>query len=83
MSSGGGAFVPAEPADDDRVEGGVGLSVAAAVEAVAVGLAGRCGDRGDAAQHREGSFGVDAFGVLSDGDQELAGDVGTDTVEFE
>lgn len=59
-----GSGVPAEPAERDAVGGGVGLSVAAAVESVSVGLSGGRGDRGDAAEHRERGFGVEPVGVL-------------------
>src|SRR5690606_14532949 len=50
---GAGAGVPAQAADGDPVERFVGLSVAAAVEAVPAGLAGRGGDRGGTAEHGE------------------------------
>jgi hypothetical protein len=43
---GAGAEIPAQAAEHDAVERFVGLTVAAAVEAVAVGLAGGGGDRG-------------------------------------
>src|SRR4051812_25493730 len=42
---GTGAGVPAHPGESEAVQGGVGLSVAAAVESVAVGLAGGGRDR--------------------------------------
>jgi hypothetical protein len=41
--------VAAQTSDGDAVDGGVDLAVAAAVEAVAVGVAGADRDRGDAA----------------------------------
>jgi hypothetical protein len=51
---------------------------AAAVEPVPVGSPGRGGNRCDAAEHGEGRLGVQSVGVLSGGDQQLAGDVGPD-----
>jgi hypothetical protein len=48
-----GAFIPAQAGLDDAVEGGVGLSVAAAVQAPSLGLAGGLFDRADAAQGGE------------------------------
>ena len=51
-----GACVPAQPGQGDAVEGGVGLSVAAAVEAATAGLAGGCFQRVDAAQGCEGGL---------------------------
>ena len=44
-----GLCVATRAGDGDAVNGGVDLAVAAAVEAVAVGLAGADGDGGDAA----------------------------------
>ena len=43
----------------------VGLSVAAAVESVAVGLPGAGGDRGGAALGGEGCLGADSVGVVA------------------
>ena len=80
---GAGAGVPAQPAEHDAVEGGVGLAVAAAVEPVPVGLAGGGGDRGDAAEHGERGLGAQPVGVVPGGDQQLAGDVGADAVQGE
>jgi hypothetical protein len=54
--------------------------VRAAVEPVAVGLAAGGGDRGDAAQMGERSFGSHPVGVVSDGDQQLSGDLNTNPV---
>jgi len=48
-----GAGIPAQAADHDAVQGGVGLPVTAAVEAVAVGFAGGCLDGADAAEGGE------------------------------
>src|SRR5690606_2753378 len=77
---GAGAGVPAQAADDDPVERFVGLSVAAAVEAVPVGLAGRGGDRRGTAEHRERRLRTQPVVVVAGGDQQLAGDVGADAV---
>jgi hypothetical protein len=54
------------------------LTVAAAVEAVSLGLARRRGDGADAAQRSECGFAGEPFGVVAGGDEELAGDVGAD-----
>ena len=51
----------------------VGLSVAAAVESVAVGLPGAGGDRGGAAQGGEGGLGADSVGVVAGGDEQGGG----------
>jgi len=59
------------------------LAVAAAVEAVPVGLAGRCWDRGDAAEHRERGLRMQAFGVLPGSDEQLSGGVRADAVGVE
>ena len=76
---GDGGLVPAHAHDDASVERGVGLAVAAAVEAVAsVGLAGPGRDGTGAAHLRERRFGADPVGVVAGGDEELAGDVGAD-----
>jgi hypothetical protein len=48
-----GAGIPAQAADDDAVQGGVGLPVTAAVVAVALGFAGGCLDGADAAERGE------------------------------
>jgi hypothetical protein len=70
----------AQAAEYDPVEGGVGLPVAAAVEAVPGGLAGAGGDRGDAAEHGECGLGGEPIMVLAGADQQLAGDLGADAV---
>ena len=53
---GAGGGVVAQAAEHDPVEGGVGLAVAAAVEAVSLGVAGGCGDGVDAGEGGEGCF---------------------------
>ena len=78
-----GALVPAEPGQDDAVEGGVGLPVAAAVEAVSLGLAGGCFDGADAAQGGEGGLASQPFGVVAGGDEQRGGGVGADAVAFQ
>jgi hypothetical protein len=77
---GAGAGVPAQAAQHHAVESGVGLTVAAAVEAVPGGLAGRGGNRGGAAEHGERGLGGEPVVVVAGGDQELAGDVCADPV---
>jgi hypothetical protein len=61
------------------VEGGVGLSIAASVEVVAVGLSARGGDRADPAECSERCFADEPIRVAADGNQQRGGDVGTDT----
>ena len=75
-----GAGVPAQAAEYDAVERGVGLPVAAAVEPVPGCLAGAGGDRGDAAEHGERGFGGESAVVLSGADQQLPGRVGADAI---
>ncbi len=78
-----GAGVPAQAAEGDAVERGVGLAVAAAVEAVSVGASGAGGQGRDAAERGEGGFGDESVGVLAGGDQDLPGDVGSDAGQGE
>src|SRR6266540_899902 len=80
---GAGALAVAEPADGDHVQRPVGLSVAAVVEAVAGGAAGAGGDRGGAADLREGGFAVEPLDVLAGGDEELACALGADREELD
>jgi hypothetical protein len=72
---GPGLVVPDEANDDDAVQGGVGLPVAAAVEPVPVGLAGAGRDGVGAAERGEGGLGVQPFGVVAGGDQQRGGGV--------
>ncbi len=51
---------------DGGVQGLVGLTVAAAVESMASGLAGRCQDGRDAAQAGERGFGGEPFRIVAD-----------------
>src|SRR4028119_1069669 len=71
-------LVPASSNDDGAVEGGVGLSVALAIQTVAaVGPSGVGGDGAGAAQMGEGcpdQLQADAVGVVPGGDQHLGGD---------
>src|SRR6266700_6855830 len=53
-----GRLVVAHADEDDPVERRVGLPVAASVEPVPAGLAGRGGGRLGAAEHREGGLGA-------------------------
>lgn len=54
------------------------MAVAGAVEPVPVGLAGRGGDRRDAAEMRERGLAAQPFGVVAGRGQQPAGDVGPD-----
>src|SRR6266536_909552 len=60
-----GGLMPAQPDQDDPVQRGVGLAVAAAVEAVAGGLARGRLDRRGAAQHREAGVAAQPVGVVA------------------
>src|SRR6266516_2637235 len=60
---GRGGLLVAHADEDDAVECGVGLAVAAPVEPVAVCLARGGVDRGGAAEHREGGLGAEPFGL--------------------
>ena len=55
------------------MQGPVGVAVAAAVQPVAVGLAGAGRDGRDPAQVGEGGLAAQPVGVLAGGDQQLAG----------
>src|SRR5262245_11464959 len=73
-----------EPHDRDDVERAVRCSVAASVEPVTVALLAAARRlRGDSAELRKCSFVADAVGVVSDGDEELAGKFGADTEDVE
>src|SRR6266498_420963 len=76
---GAGVGVVAHAGYDDHVEGAVGLPVAAAVEAVAFGLAAGGGYRGYPAQRGEGCLGVQPVGVVATGGQQLGGGFHADT----
>ena len=68
-----GARVAGQADQGDLVQRPVGLSVAAAVESVAVGPPGAGGDRGGAAQGGEGCLGADSVGVVAGGDEQGGG----------
>ena len=75
-----GAGAGTEPHTDDngQVQGLVGVAVAAAVQPVAVELAGAGRDRGDSAQVGEGGLAAETLGVLAGSRQQLAGVVVAD-----
>ena len=60
-----GRLVAPHPDNDHTVQGCVRLPIAAAVEPVPVGLAGRSRDRRGSAQVREGGLVVQPFGVVA------------------
>lgn len=71
-------------AHDNGPQGAVGLSVAAAVQAVvAIGLAAAGRDRSDTAEPGEAGFVVQPLGVVTDGDQQRRGGVRTDAERLE
>ena len=72
-------MVASAAGEHDRVQGAVELAVAAAVEAVADGLAGAAGDRGCAGEARERGFGAESAGMRP-GDEELGGGDRADAV---
>ena len=69
------------PADDDgAIEGGVGVAVAASIEAVpAGGHPGRGRDRARAAARREGGVRTNPVRVIAEDDQQLGRGVGAHT----
>jgi hypothetical protein len=75
---GAGAGVVAEPAENDHVEGPVGVAVAAAVESVSVGAAAAGGDRCGTTQVGEGGLGPDPVRVVAGAREELSGDFWSD-----
>src|SRR5438309_7854759 len=75
---GAGAGAAAEPADGDQVERAVCFAVAAAIEPVSGGAAGRGGDRAGAAEASEGGLVAESFDVLAGADEELAAVLGGD-----
>lgn len=81
---GDGGWVPSHADDDHAVEGGVGLAVSTAVEAVtAAGFAGTCGYRAGAAQFGERGLGADSVCVITGNDEHLGGGVEPDTESFQ
>ena len=66
--------------DDGSIEGGVGLSVAASIEAVpAGGPPGRGRDRTRAAELREGGVRTNPVGIIAEDDQQFGRGVGAHT----
>ena len=78
-----GARVVAQPGEDDAVQGGVGLAVAAVVEPTRAPPAGGVLDGADSAKGSKGRLGVQSLGVVSQGDQESDGAVRTDAHRHE
>ena len=75
-----GRLVESHPDDDGSIEGGVGVSVAASIEAVpAGGHPGRGRDRTRAAELREGGFRTNPVGVIAEDDQQFGRGVGAHT----
>ena len=72
---GPGRRVTAHADQGDAPQGMVGSAVATAVEAVAVGAARGRRDRGGATQVCEGRLRAEPLGVVTGGDQQLAGGV--------
>ena len=74
-----GRLVELHPDDDGSIEGGVGLAVAAPIQAVPASGPPRGGrDRPRAAELRKGGFRANAGGVIAAKDQQLGGGVGAD-----
>jgi hypothetical protein len=62
----------------DAPQGAIGATVAAAVQAVAVGAAGRHRDRRRSTEPGEGPFGAQSPGVVSSSDEQLPGGINAD-----
>ena len=75
-----GGLVESHADDDGAIEGGVGVAVAASIEAVpAGGHPGRGRDRARAAELREGGVRTNPVGVIAEDDQQLGRGVGAHT----
>ena len=75
-----GRLVELHPDDDGSIEGRVGVSVAASIEAVPPGGHPRRGrDRAGAAELREGGLRTNPVGVIAEDDQQLSRGVGAHT----
>ena len=75
-----GGLVESHADDDGAIEGGVGVAVAASIEAVpAGGHPGRGRDRARAAELRERGFRTNPVGVIAEDDQQLGRGVGAHT----
>ena len=72
-----GGLVPVHAGDDGSVQRGVGLPVAASVEAVAGDFTGRGRNRVSAAQGGERGFAVEPVGVVAGREQERCCGVGS------
>ena len=77
-----GALIGPEPPYGDDVDGGIGLPVAAAVEPVPIRHPRRDGNGRDAAEHGEGCFRPEPFGIVSDRDHQLSRRLGADALEL-
>ena len=75
-----GGLVESHADDDGSIEGGVGVSVAASIEAVpAGGHPGRGRDRARAAARRERGVRTNPVGILAEDDQQFGRGVGAHT----
>ena len=75
-----GGLVESHADDDGAIEGGVGVAVAASIEAVpAGGHPGRGRDRARAAELRERGVRTNPVGVIAEDDQQLGRGVGAHT----
>ena len=76
LDVGSGSLVGSHAAQDDHVEGRVGLVVPTAIEAMTLRFSARCGQRAGAGQHREARLGAQPVGILARRDHQLgrAGD---------
>ena len=68
---GAGGRMAAHPSNDHTIQSRVGLTIAAAVEPVARGLAARGGNGTGAAQFGKGCFRANALGIVAHQDQHL------------
>ena len=75
-----GAGIGSKPADGDDVQRAVGSAVAAAVEAMAGGLAGRGRHRADAAECGEAGLGLQTLRVVASRQEQLRGGLVADRV---
>lgn len=77
-----GALIGPEPPYGDDADRGVRLPVAAAVEPVPIRHPRRDRNGRDAAEHGEGRFRPEPFGVVSDRDRQLSRRLGADALEL-
>lgn len=78
-----GALVGSEPPYGDDADRGVRLPVAAAVEPVPICHSRRDGDGRDAAEHGEGRFRPEPFGVVADRDHRPGRRLGANALELD